>query len=302
METLKFLIVGNGFIGSNVKDYLIKNGHEVKTLDINGNPDYKFSITDKDKFDNIKEKFDGLFLFAATTSPPEFEIYPDIGFNTNANGTFNVLSFAKKNGIRKSVLASSSAIYGNLNKIAKEDDILPYAYDNIYPITKVIDEYLSRYYSIRKEMECVSLRYFNTYGYKENIKGMYSSQIYKFINYAINNEDIIVYGDGNQSRDFIYVKDNARATYLAFKNGKPGNAYNVGTGVTTKFNDIANMVINIVNNNVRIKHVKNPLKTYQLFTQADTKKLKDELKFIPEYSIEKGIKEIYEYAKLNVLK
>ena len=126
---------------------------------------------------------------------------------------------------------------------------------------------------------------------------MYSSQIYKFIKYAINNEDIIIYGDGNQSRDFIYVKDNARATILAFKSGRAGESYNVGTGITTKFNDIANLIKKIIPAESKIKHVENPLKSYQLFTQADTTKLKNDLRFKPEYDLEKGIKEIYEMER-----
>ena len=297
METLKFLIAGNGFIGSNVRNQLIARGNEVKTLDIDGNPDYKFSIADRDKFNDIRERFDGLFLFAATTSPPEFEIYADRGFMTNADGAFNVLEFARNNGIGRVVLASSSAIYGNNNSISKEDDILPHAYDSIYPITKIIDEHLAGYYSVRKEMDVIPLRYFNTYGCNENIKGMYSSQVYKFIKYAMDSEDIIIYGDENQSRDFIYVKDNARATILAFKNGRPGQPYNVGTGITTRFNDVGNMVIDIVNNDVKIKHIDNPLKSYQLFTQADITKTRKELKFEPEYSLKRGIREIYETEK-----
>jgi len=82
--------------------------------------------------------------------------------------------------------------------------------------------------SIRGEVECVSLRYFNTYGPEENSNGMYSSQISKFLKYALSSKPIIVYGGGTQRRDFVYVEDNTRATLLSYGNDKSEGSYNIG--------------------------------------------------------------------------
>ena len=290
-----FLVTGGeGFIGRNLVNLLRDLGNEVLTLDIAGNPDYKFSITDRAKlFNDVNEKFDGIFHLAATTSPPQFESDPFDGFEVNATGTLNILEFAKVRKIPRVVLASSSAAYGDSKKISVENDI-PDRYSNLYPVTKIVDEYLARYYSVRNEVQCISLRYFNTYGPNENIKGVYSSQISKFIGYAMKGEPIIVYGDGTQRRDFIYVRDNVMATKLAFDRGKAGDSYNIGTGISTDFNSIAKLVKEITGSDSQVEHIPNPLKSYQMFTQADLTKTSEDLGFRPEYDLRTAIKEILE--------
>jgi len=195
---------GEGFIGRNLKDFLIRNNIIVKTIDINGNPDYLISVTDYDSLMEIKEDFDGIFHLAATTSPPQFDEDPLSGFNVNANGTLNVLEFAKQKNIPRVVLASSSATYGNSTSFSVERE-LPDRYSNLYPVTKILDEYLARFYSVRKDVECISLRYFNTYGPGENSKSQYASVIWRFIKSFHKHERPVIYGDGEQRRDFIYI-------------------------------------------------------------------------------------------------
>lgn len=288
----RFLITGGqGFIGRNLKSLLIKMGNEVSTIDITGKPDYNVSVTDFHGLMKIEERFDGIFHLAATTSPPQFEDDPLNGFNVNANGTLNILEYAKRKGIRRVVMASSSATYGDTKTISDEKSV-PDMYSNLYPITKILDEHLGKCYSIRGEVECISLRYFNTFGPNENSKGMYSSQISKFLESALSDEPIIIYGDGTQRRDFIYVKDNARATWLAYKKGRIGESYNVGTGVTTDFNTIAKMVKEITLSDSEIKHIPNPLKSYQMFTQASMEKTKKDMAFVPEYDLKRSITEM----------
>jgi|ACXJ01.1.fsa_nt_gi UDP-glucose 4-epimerase len=287
----RFLITGGeGFIGRNLKALLASYGHDARTLDISGSPDFMLSVTDP-KVMEIREDFDGIFHLAATTSPPQFEDDPLGGFHVNAYGTLNILEFARRRGIPRVVLASSSATYGDSRAISREDRI-PDTYTNLYPITKVVNEYLARYYSARNEVQCISLRYFNTFGPRENSKGMYSSQISKFIDYALKHEPIIVYGDGTQSRDFIYVRDNVLATFLAFQKGKPGEAYNVGTGISTDFNTIASLVKEITGSDSEILHIPNPLRSYQMFTQADMTKTRRDLGFMPKYDLRSAIQEM----------
>ena len=297
----RFLVTGGeGFIGRNLVNLLRDLGNEVLTLDIAGKPDYKFSITDRTKlFNDVNEKFDGIFHLAATTSPPQFESDPFDGFEVNAIGTLNILEFAKVRKIPKVVLASSSAAYGDSKKISVEDDV-PDRYSNLYPVTKIVDEHLARYYSARNEVQCISLRYFNTYGPNENIKGMYSSQISKFIGYALKGEPIIIYGDGTQRRDFIYVSDNVRATKLAFDKGKAGESYNIGTGISTDFNSIAKLVKEITGSDSQVEHIPNPLKSYQMFTQADLTKTSKDLGFRPKYDLRTAIKEMLEAERENL--
>ena len=287
-----FLVTGGeGFIGRNIISRIRDLGGEAYSLDITGKPDFKISITDRRKFNGIRKKFNGIFHLAAVTSPPQFETNPDKGLRVNVNGTYNVLDFARKHGVNKVVLASSSAIYGDSREIAVESKY-PDRYQNLYPVTKIVNEQFSRHFSLRKEVDCVSLRYFNTYGPGENTKGAYASPISKFISSALKGKDIEVFGDGTQSRDFIYVKDTAAASIAAYEHGKAGESYNVGTGVTTSFNEIAELVKSLINSKSRIVHVKNPFKNYQMFTKADMTKTFRDLDFRPTHDLTKAIREI----------
>ena len=145
---------GKGFIGRNIKQCLRKNNCNALTLDIDGKPNYMISVTDFHSLMDIDKKFDGIFHLAATTSPPQFEDDPFCGFQVNANGTLSVLEYAKRKKIRRVVLPLSLSTYGNSESISREE-IIPQSYSNFYPITKIIDEYLARYYSVRKEVECI---------------------------------------------------------------------------------------------------------------------------------------------------
>ncbi|MHB1440945.1 MAG: NAD-dependent epimerase/dehydratase family protein [Cuniculiplasma sp.] len=287
---------GEGFIGRNIKQYLQKNKCNALTLDTDGKPDYMISVTDFHSLIDIDEELDGIFHLAATTSPPQFEDDPLGGFQVNANGTLNVLEFAKRKRIRRVVLASSSATYGNSESVSIED-IAPKTYSSLYPITKVVDEYLARYYSVRKEVECISLRYFNTYGMGENSKAQYASVVWRFITDLQNNRVPVIFGNGEQSRDFIYVEDTARASVLAMERGKSGESYNIGTGITTNFNDIYRMVAEEMHSGVQADHIPNPLRNYQYFTQADIAKARRELKFVPEFDLRTGIRKMVTETK-----
>jgi UDP-glucose 4-epimerase len=293
----RFLITGGeGFIGRNLRNLLEGMGHEVKTLDITGNPDYNISVVDTNKIMEIGTGFDAVFHLAAVTSPPQFEENPLYGFQVNTVGTLNVFEMARKKKIPRVVIASSSATYGDAKSISFEDRV-PDRYSNLYPVTKIVDEYLARYYSMRMEIECISLRYFNTFGYGENTKGMYSSPISKFMESSLKDEPIIVYGDGTQKRDFVYVEDNVKCTWLAYLNGKPGESYNVGTGESTDYNTLAKIVKEITGSKSEIIHIPNPLKSYQMFTQADTSKTENELNFRPDYDLRKAIKDMFNRYK-----
>ena len=107
-----------------------------------------------------------------------------------------------------------------------------------------------------------------------------------------NGRKPVIYGDGRQSRDFIYAKDTARASILALEKGKSGEVYNVGTGRTTDFNTIFEIVKMETRYEGDADHIQNPLKNYQLFTQADLNKTSEHLGFRPEYDIRRGIREI----------
>ena len=132
------------------------------------------------------------------------------------------------------------------------------SYPNLYSVTKYTNELTARSFSLLRKLDSIYLRYFNTYGPGENSKGAYSSIFHKFINDLKANKAPVIYGNGNQKRDFIYIEDNARASVLAMEKGKAGEAYNIGTGISTDFNAIFKIIKEEMNSNIEAKYVKNP--------------------------------------------
>ena len=294
---MKALVIGgSGFIGRNIIELLNQKQYYTVSYDIadrnnNANEHINGDMLDLEKLSKSMKDIDYVFNLAAVTSPPEFEDIDSKGYEINIIGTYNILKSAYKNNVKKVILASSSAIYGDIKTPATEDMITD-SYPNLYAVTKYTNEITGRSFSLLRHLDSVYLRYFNTYGNGENSKGAYSSIFHKFIDNLRHGETPLIFGDGTQKRDFIYVKDNARASVLAMENGKPGDAYNIGTGVSTDFNTIYSIIKDEMHSDIEGKHVKNPFESYQLYTQADMEKTKKDLGFVPEYDIRKGVKKM----------
>lgn len=292
---------GSGFIGRNIVKLLKEEGNSVTTFDINDkNSTADYHIIGDVRNLKIVQKackgMDFVFHLAAITSPPEFENPLGEGYSVNVLGTYNILAASASSGVKRVILASSSSVYGSTSRSSKESYISK-TDTNLYPLTKKINELTSHFFHFYN-LETISLRYFNTYGIGENSKGSYSSVIWKFIESIKRGETPVIYGDGRQSRDFIYVKDTARASVLAMKKGKTGEVYNIGTGHSTDFNTIFNIIKFETKFNRDAKYIRNPLKSYQYFTRADTSKAERDIEFRASFDIQKGIKEIlHEFNK-----
>ena len=291
---MKVLVTGgSGFIGRNIIRQCRDRGLETISFDtevtVNADTYVKGSVLDFNILRKAMRGCDYVFHLAATTSPPQFEEPGNSGYEVNVMGTYNTLQAAYENGMRRVVLASSSAIYGDMKETAGEDLLLD-TYRNAYPVTKRINEITANFFSSSSRVENVALRYFNTYGIGENTKARYSSVIWRFVRALQSHEVPEIYGDGEQSRDFIYVEDTARASVLAMEKGRTGEAYNIGTGVTTSFNDIYRIVRQEMHSVVEPRYIPNPLKNYQYFTQADITKVRKDLGFTPEFDIRSGVR------------
>jgi UDP-glucose 4-epimerase len=164
---------------------------------------------------------DYVFQLAAVTSPPEFENLSGEGYEVNVMGAYNVLAASAKKNVKRVIIASSSSVYGDIREAARES-IITETYQNLYPLSKRIGEVTAALFNNFK-LETVTLRYFSTYGKGENSRGESSSVIWKFIENIRNGKKPVIYGDGTQSRDFIFIKDTARASILALKNWKAGD-------------------------------------------------------------------------------
>lgn len=293
---VKILVTGgSGFIGSNIRKECEKIGWETISLDLvqkkESETNVKGSIEDFDLLLKLTKDVDIVFHEAAVTSPPEFESVARSSFQINVNGTLNVLTAAVKGGVKKVVLASSSAVYGDINVPGKEDMMMP-AYGNLYPLTKSINEQTASYFSRTGNLETVCLRYFNTYGLGENSKGPYTSVISKFIEDLKASKTPVIFGNGSQRRDFVYVDDVAKANVLAARNGKSGEIYNVGTGKSTQFKDIYRIVSEEMGKDIEPAYKPIPYNSYQIYTQADPTKSMEKLEFKTTYSIRDGVQKM----------
>ena len=254
---MKYLVTGGaGFIGSNLVDKLVADGHEVHVLDnfCSGKKEncnekanyYNLDISDSSlnrKFIEIMNNTYGLFHLAALPTV-QLSIDDPITYEKNNTiGTLNMLKCAHDAKIKRFIYSGSSSVYGNTDKLPlKESDfvnpISPYAAQKYY------GEIYCKMFSQIYGLETVSLRYFNVYGERQNMDGAYALVIAIFIQQKINNKPLTIRGDGEQRRDFTYVGDVVEANILAMKSNNVGlgEVINIGRGKNQSINQIAKTI------------------------------------------------------------
>jgi len=244
---------GTGFIGSHLVKHLVSDGHSVSVIDnlFRGrlsNLDrvqdkvhfVKLDILDYEDLRNNLQNVDGIFHQAALTSVPESYQKEDEYKKVNITGTENIFKIAKEFKI-KVVYASSSSIYGDINNVPITEDFEREPI-NPYGLTKLEDEYLAEKYS-KSGTRIIGLRYFNVYGLGQTLD--YAGVITKFLENISAGKPPIIYGDGSQVRDFIFVKDVARANLSAMNSSIDHGFFNVGTGIVISIKDLAYLMIKI---------------------------------------------------------
>ncbi|MDP7195921.1 MAG: SDR family NAD(P)-dependent oxidoreductase [SAR202 cluster bacterium] len=293
---MKSLITGGaGFIGSNLADKLIEQGHEIVVLDnlSTGHLSNLDHLINKIEFVNIDisnnqegiskyfNKVDWVFHMAGLADMLPSIKEPNKYFKTNVTGTLNVLNSAKKHKIKKLVYMASASCYGipekyPTNEQSKIDPQYPYA------LTKFLGEKLVIHWAKVYNMPNVSLRLFNAYGPRSGTKSAYGSVFAIFLAQKLAKKSLTVVGDGNQTRDFIHVYDLVEAIIKSAQKGKNGEIYNVGRGKETSINFIANLI-----GGNKISVSKRPNETDR--SLADISKIKKQLNWQPKIEIETGV-------------
>ena len=258
---MKYLVTGGvGFIGNNIVRLLLEYGHDVDIVDnlqvgkienikdIIGKVNFsQIDIRDREKLEKVVKNYDGIFHEAALTSVPESFQKPEEYNDVNVIGTKNIFEIANREKIRV-VYASSSSIYGNAAQVPIKE-----RYErkpiNPYGQTKLDDEILAEKF---EELSVIGLRYFNVYGIGQNIS--YAGVITKFLEQIKNKKPLTINGNGNQVRDFIHVKDIAKANLAAMESNVKKSFFNVGTGISTSINDLAKMMVELSDNENEIIH------------------------------------------------
>ena len=305
---MKILVTGGaGFIGSNIATELVNRNHEVTILDnfslgtsenisnieddahiING------TVLNKELLNTASENCDIIFHQAGASSSPMFSNDFTQSVKTNIIGHANILEACKQNNA-KLIFASTSSIYGNYPSLLSENKcMIP---PNHYAVTKHTCENLSRVYSLENDIEIICMRYMSVYGTNEASKGRFSNLVSQFI-WDICESDIpIIYGNGEQSRDFTHVSDVVNANMLAMKAtshniSKNFGIYNIGTGIQTSLNTIVTIINNITKNNITPHYVPNPISNYILTQQTDTLNASKCLSFNAKITLKDGITQI----------
>lgn len=309
---MKVLITGGaGFIGSNLAEFFLERGAETHVIDnlrsgfeknldrLNGVVFHKGSITDFELVEKAIEGSDYVFNLAALVSVPESLEKPEECVDINVKGLLNVLKAAKNQGVKKVVHASSAAVYGDDPALPKVPEMTPQP-KTPYAITKLDGEYYLKMFYEEFGLNTASLRFFNVYGPKQDPKSQYAAAVPIFIFKALKNEDITIYGDGEQTRDFVFVKDVAKALALAAETEKPKSVYNVANGSSITIKTLAGKIIELTNSQSKIIFA--PERSGDIkHSLASIEKTVKELNFRPEVSLDEGLAQTIEYFKKRMV-
>lgn len=262
---MKILITGgSGFIGSHIVEHYQDLAAEIRVLD-NLRTGYRKnldglqhvflegSVTDREAVAKAVKGVDYVFHLAALVSVPESMAKPGECVDINVHGLLNVLEASAAAGVKKLVFASSAAIYGDNPTVPKLESMLPEP-KSPYAITKLDGEYYLDLFNRERGLETAAIRFFNVFGPRQDPKGAYAAAVPIFIEKALKGEDITVYGDGGQTRDFIYVKDIVGALSFAVETPGVTGVFNAGYGGQMTINDLANKIIASAGSDTKVLH------------------------------------------------
>ena len=318
---MKLLITGGcGFIGSNIAKYLLEHTNylyiqildnlstgKLKNIEklLEKYPeriDYMYGdITNLDTCRKAVQKVDSVCHQAALGSVPKSLDEPLLYHNSNVNGFLNILIACKENNIKRVVYASSSSVYGDNQTLPKIENkigevLSPYA------ATKMIDEIYSKLFTKCYNMEIIGLRYFNVFGPNQDPNGAYAAVIPKFIDLMKSDKSPIINGDGNFTRDFIYVENVVKANLLALNtenNNCYGEVFNIGCSEKCSILDLVNNINILMEKNIIPKFMNNTEGDIP-HSIADISKAKKLLGYKPNIFFKEGLKKTIKYFLENL--
>jgi len=294
---MRYIVTGGaGFIGSHISEAL-SGEHEVVVIDdlsaghrenLRG-IDCEFvrgSITDLALLQETFAGADGVFHQAAIASVPRSVEDPLLTHAVNLTGTLNVLIAARDCGVRKVVMASSAAVYGENPELPKREEMAPDLLSP-YAAQKLSDEHYATVFSKLYGLSTVCLRYFNVFGPRQDPSSPYSGVISIFASRILQGEPITIYGDGGQTRDFVYVRDVVQANLRAMASGAEG-VFNIARGEQTDLNTLARTMMRAAGREVTIHHGTSRAGDIR-HSLADISRAGEVLGWKPEHRLDKGI-------------
>lgn len=304
---MRFIVTGGaGFIGSNLVEGLVELGDVTIIDDLSsGNLDNleqllkrddvsleRLSVTDLEGMKPHFEDVNCVFHLAAVSNISSSVADPLLTNEVNVKGTLNVLLAARDSGVRKVVFASSASVYGDTEEVPTAENALPDPLSP-YAVTKLAGEHYCDVFSDLYGLETTSLRPFNVYGPRQDPNSQYAAVIPLFIRSLLEGEAPTIDGDGEQTRDFIYVKDVVRAFIQALDHRAKG-AYNIAGGKGISINELFRQVSDIMGVDVEPLHGE-PRPGDVRHSTADITRAKRDLRYEPEYDIRRGLEETIEW-------
>lgn len=301
---------GAGFIGSHLVERLLASGAEVAVIDnfCSGSKIehlrehsnlviYEGDVRDAEVMLKALKDKELVFHLAAVVGVEETQTMPAEVLDVEINGTVNVLTQAANYGIKRVVFASSSEVYGDSPNAMNEEG--PVSPKSSYAVAKVAgEEYCKAFYQ-KYGLEHTCLRYFNVYGPRQDERFV----IPRFVNRMLRHEPILIYGDGQQTRDFTYIDDTVDMTLLAgIKPETSCKVMNIGTGVMVSINEMSDMIVKALGSENRVRPIyvdyddKRP-RTIEAFTRvADITRAREWLQYEPKVSLQSGIKRYIDWC------
>ena len=302
---------GAGFVGSTITDELLEAGAaEVRVLDnfVRGNISNlsqaiekgRVSVTDGDVsdpvvVDKLVQGADYVFHQAALritrcAEDPREAVQVLIG------GTLNVLDSAVRHRVKKVIAASSASVYGEPSYLPI-DEAHPFNNRTMYGAGKIAGEQMLRAYYTSSGLPYVAFRYFNVYGPRMDITGVYTEVLIRWLDAIEAGKPPLIFGDGSQSMDFVFVEDVARANLLAAQSDVTDEVFNVGTGVQTSLNALCQLLLRLTNSKMQPEYREARAVANVQTRRADVGKIKRELGFEATVSLERGLRELIRWRQ-----
>jgi nucleoside-diphosphate-sugar epimerase len=307
---MRYLVTGGaGFIGSNTVDELVRRGHGVVVLDdlSSGKEEnladvrtkitfMKGSITDLEAVQKAMHQAEYVIHLAARTSVPRSVKDPIDTNHINVEGTLNVLVAARDNKVKRVVFAASSSAYGETPTLPKKESMQPVPISP-YGVSKYVGELYARTFGHCYGLENVCLRYFNIFGPRQDPDSPYSGVLSRFATAFLQDEPPVVFGDGEQSRDFTYVENAVEANLLACEApAVSGGVFNIGTGDRFTLNQTLDILRRVSGKKLQAKH-EPPREGDIRDSQADITAAREFLGYEPSVRFEEGLERTYDWYR-----
>jgi len=307
----KVLVTGGaGAIGSNVTDELVLAGaDEIVVLDnlVRGRLEnlawarasgrvelVEGDIRDRELVRELMQGVDVVFHLAAIRITQCAE-EPRLALEVLADGTYNVFEAAADAGVRRVVASSSASVYGLAERFPTPEDHHPYANDTLYGAAKAFNEGLLRSMHAMFGLDYVALRYFNVYGPRMDVHGLYTEVLVRWMERIAAGQPPLILGDGLQTMDFVYIGDVARANILAAESEVTDAAFNVASGSETSLLELARMLLRVMGSDLPVEH--GPARAVNGVTRrlADTRLAREQLGFEAQVGLEEGLTRLVEW-------